>query len=407
MRVLLHSNVIIPCVALASGEQQANSAGWIEAVIDAFTENDEIELGIICPGTTEKSGRSSFGKWWIIPGGISSYQKILSEFTPDILHVFGTESEKTLKLIELFGNPDRTIIHLQGIAERCGDVYLDDIPRAYRRGRFFEKVLGHDLKKQRNSLLTRGQTERKALSLVHHVTGRTDFDRMSAESVSKDIHYHFCWETLRSHYYDSEKWNVNKMVPCTILARNTGSPIKAFHKMLEAMPAILRNYPNAILNVVGPPIRYPETLKQRFTEHSYNALCRSIIEKNGLKDHIHFLGSLNEDEMIQAYLKSNVVVSASIIENSPNVICEAKMLGVPVVSSFVGGCGNLIVHGCDGYLYDYHSVDMLSYYVCKVFGDTELAQLLSSNAIASQTKMSDRHENRKRLLDIYGEVLSE
>ena len=47
--------------------------------------------------------------------GISSYQKILSEFTPDILHVFGTESEKTLKLIELFGNPDRTIIHLQGI----------------------------------------------------------------------------------------------------------------------------------------------------------------------------------------------------------------------------------------------------------------------------------------------------
>lgn len=69
MRILFKSNVIIPCVAVVSKEKQANSAGWIEAVVDAFEEDDEVELGIICPGNTEKSGKSSFGNWWIVPTG--------------------------------------------------------------------------------------------------------------------------------------------------------------------------------------------------------------------------------------------------------------------------------------------------------------------------------------------------
>lgn len=97
MRVLLHSNVIIPCVALASGDQQANSAGWIEAVIDAFTENDEIELGIICPGRTEKSGRSSFGKWWIIPvcGGGQAAIRRFSRNLHLIYYMFLEQNQKS------------------------------------------------------------------------------------------------------------------------------------------------------------------------------------------------------------------------------------------------------------------------------------------------------------------------
>lgn len=409
MRVLFSSNVIIPCIAETAGVLQANSAGWIEAIVSFLADEDDMELGIICPGSTEKKGKFRFGNYWIVPSGgeESCYRRILSEFNPDILHIFGSESERILKLITLFGKPEKTIIHLQGIAEKYGAVYLNDIPKRYSRGRVIETLLGHGLKKQRDSLLRRGKTERKALEMVGHVTGRTDFDRMAVESVSQSIQYHFCWETLRSNFYQSEKWNVNKRVPFTILTRNTGSPIKGFHKMLEALPSIISRYPNTMLNVVGAQIRYPQTIKQHLVEHSYEALCRSIIEKNNLKDHIRFMGNLNEEEMIRAYLKSNVVVSASIIENSPNVICEAKILGVPIVSSFVGGCGNLIRHGHDGYLYDYYSADMLAYYVCKIFGNIELAQKISLNAIESQKKISDRQENKKRLLEIYKEILDQ
>lgn len=107
------------------------------------------------PWSTEKRGKVSFGNYWIVPGGgeENCYRRILSVFNPDILHIFGSELERILKLITLFGKPEKTIIHLQGIAEKYGAVYLKEIPERYSRGRVVEKLLGQSLKKQRDSLL--------------------------------------------------------------------------------------------------------------------------------------------------------------------------------------------------------------------------------------------------------------
>lgn len=59
MRVLFSSNVIIPCVAETAGVQQSNSAGWIEAIVSFLAEEDDMELGIICPGAQKKGEKSA------------------------------------------------------------------------------------------------------------------------------------------------------------------------------------------------------------------------------------------------------------------------------------------------------------------------------------------------------------
>ena len=41
--------------------------------------------------------------------------------------------------------------------------------------------------------------------------------------------------------------------------------------------------------------------------------------------------------MCDRYLKSNLFVCCSAIENSPNSLGEAQLLGMPYVASFVGG----------------------------------------------------------------------
>ena len=69
--------------------------------------------------------------------------------------------------------------------------------------------------------------------------------------------------------------------------------------------------------------------------------------------------------MKERFLKSNVFVSPSTIENSPNSLGEAMLLGIPCISSDVGGVKNLLKHEEEGYVYQTDAPYMLAYYVKK------------------------------------------
>jgi glycosyltransferase involved in cell wall biosynthesis len=121
----------------------------------------------------------------------------------------------------------------------------------------------------------------------------------------------------------------------------------------------------------------------------------------GLENHITFLGYCNENQMKEQYLKSNVFVSPSTIENESNSISEAKMLGVPVVASFVGGVTGRIQHKVDGFLYQHDAPYMLAYYIREIFTNSELAKRFSENERASAGMIHDREKNRIEAYNIY------
>lgn len=406
MKILWYSNVVLPQVADAAGiNQKANSAGWIEGFLREIKAFDNVELGIICPYSSYLSGKNEKLSYWLVDND-TRYNEILKSFAPDIVHVFGTESVESNKLIKEFGRPERTVVNIQGMAELYGNVYLRGLPvDLCRKERLFEKYIKNGLLSQKNNLLKRGLVERDTMQRIGHVIGRTDIDRMFAITSNPDINYHFCNEILREDFYTSEKWDVQNIDRYTILFRNTSNPIKGLYGMLKAMTQILKTYPNAHLNVIGNSIHYPKTFKQRIVESSYNRLLREYVEDNGLKDHITFVGTLSPEQMKEQYLRSHCVVSASVIENESNVVSEAKILGVPVVSSFVGGLPNRITHGVDGMLYDFGMPEMLAYYVNKIFADDNLSVSISKNAIESQTVINDPKTNIKKLIDIYISML--
>jgi len=70
------------------------------------------------------------------------------------------------------------------------------------------------------------------------------------------------------------------------------------------------------------------------------------------------LGSLEVNEMVEAMKISRFMVHPSYIDNSPNSICEAQILGLPVVATNVGGVESLIENGKTGLLID-RSLDTL------------------------------------------------
>ena len=86
------------------------------------------------------------------------------------------------------------------------------------------------------------------------------------------------------------------------------------------------------------------------------------------------LGKLSEEEMKQQFLKSNVFVCASVLENSPNTVGEAMLLGVPVVASRAGGIPDMITDGSEGLLFETGNPADLASAVDKVFSQEKDAE---------------------------------
>ena len=93
-----------------------------------------------------------------------------------------------------------------------------------------------------------------------------------------------------------------------------------------------------------------------------------------LERNVVFTGPLDEEKMCQRYLKSNVFVCPSSIENSPNSLGEAMVLGVPCVASDVGGVSDMLKHKEEGFVYQTDAPYMLAHYVCEIF-ENEVAIL--------------------------------
>jgi len=177
--------------------------------------------------------------------------------------------------------------------------------------------------------------------------------------------------------------------------------------MLEAMPLILKRFPDTKLYVGGHNIIKTDTLKDKLKISSYGKYIKENINKNNLQNNVIFTGILDEKQMCERYLRSNVFVCPSFIENSPNSLGEAMILGVSCVASDVGGIEDLLNHREECFVYQTEAPYMLAYYVCEIFANDDLALQFSKKARMHAIKTHNKEENTKRMMEIYREIIGQ
>ena len=165
------------------------------------------------------------------------------------------------------------------------------------------------------------------------------------------------------------------------------------------MPLILRYYPDTKVRIAGSDITKSATFNDLVHFTGYGLYIKRLIKKYHLQDKICFTGNLNAEEMKQEYLRSNVFVCPSSIENSPNSLGEAQILGVPCVASYVGGIPDMM-RGNEDNLYRFEEVEMLAEKVCRIFEKRDNQQLMFRQA----SERHDRVRNAACLLEIYHNI---
>jgi glycosyltransferase involved in cell wall biosynthesis len=173
------------------------------------------------------------------------------------------------------------------------------------------------------------------------------------------------------------------------------------------MPIVLKRFPRARLFVAGQDVTGGRSLASRLKVTSYGKYIRELIRKNGLDDRVTFTGLLDEPAMRSRYLQSHVFALTSTIENSPNSLGEAMLLGVPCVAAAVGGVTDMARPDVDALTYQADAPYMLAHQICRVFSDDDLAERLSRNARSRAQMTHDIERNTATQLAIYHSILKE
>jgi glycosyltransferase involved in cell wall biosynthesis len=105
---------------------------------------------------------------------------------------------------------------------------------------------------------------------------------------------------------------------------------------------------------------------------------KSLADTKGLE--VHFTGKLTKLEWIALSKDCNVFINTTNIDNTPVSVIEAMALGLPVVSTNVGGIPFLITDQTDGLLVEPKDVTAMANAIIKLKSDDNLRIELVTNA---------------------------
>ena len=410
MKVLWLCNNAPGVVRSALSGKQESQVNWLDHVLQDLLDQG-ITLRILYRGSgapRQIDAQFSYAPVPETPAHIyqprleESFRQELCGFQPDVIHSWGVEYHHALAMVnaaEREGMLPHMAASIQGLCCRIAPHYTDGIPASALRSRTIRDIMRHDsILAQQKQYTQRGELEIEALRKLTHVIGRTDWDQANALNINPNITYHHCDETLRDVFY-TDQWAYSRCRKHRIFASSCAYPVKGFHILLEALAIVRKEYPDAEITVTGRPFAALD-FKSRMRRNGYEKYLSSLVKRNKLENAVHFLGHLSAQDMKRAYLDANVFVLSSTVENSPNALGEAMLLGLPCVAAEVGGVPSLMGEE-EGILCAPVNPAAMAEGICRVFSMEDQAEAMGAAARNRARKTHDPEKNMKDLMDIY------
>lgn len=149
-------------------------------------------------------------------------------------------------------------------------------------------------------------------------------------------------------------------------------PWKGFEVLLKVLAGLP---PEFILQIVGDG---PEEEK-----------LKELASKLKIEERVEFLGKLKHDELLEQMQKSDVFVLNTKYEGLAHVILEALAVGLPVVTTNIGGNPEVITHNENGLLVQPDNKEQLTQAILKIINSQEFSRELVLAGQKSLEKFSE------------------
>ena len=134
---------------------------------------------------------------------------------------------------------------------------------------------------------------------------------------------------------------------------------KGIYETVDGFRMLLHNYPGATLCIAG-------------TGTALQPL-KNYVDKEKIPG-IIFSGWIEGEEKIKSLVRANVFILASYSEGMPICILEAMAVGLPVVTTFVGGLKDFFEDGTMGYTVQLKDAEDIRDKLEKILGDRDLSK---------------------------------
>ena len=417
MRILWISSTFNP--RLQQTDSDYNGGGWISSLQRLLVCQEDIQLAIAYCSETRQlpvtvhdttyyavyvRPQSSFQKLKLYYGGYrniddtplqSQLQDIVKDFRPDLIQVFGIE-DPLATVVHVTDVP--CVIHLQGILGPISKAYFPpgtNMSTLLRPFSVREAILRNGLGYAKRYMDVRAKREERLFQAMKYCMGRTEWDWQVTRLLSPGSTYLHCGEVLRDAFYrNAGKWTAPPSSPFRIVSTIS----ETFYKGLDF---ILNT---ACLLKEHTPLKF-QWLIVGMQEHSlYQRIIERIQRVQSATVDVEYCGVLTEHELADLLLSVHVYVHASYIDNSSNSLCEAQMLGVPVIGTYVGGIPSLVKHGETGYLVPTNAPYDLAHLLCELHDHPDRAAAISANAAQTARCRHDKQQIVDELLSNYRQI---
>lgn len=388
--------------------------GWQDSLENIVRKHSDIKLYIAFMSTTNTEIKvidgvtyhpisyrysyfeSHFRKQWdvYVEKMLPVAKKIVQDYKPDVIHVFGTE----WPFGQIANYTDiPVVIHIQGAIVPYNNALYPPGYSIFDRIKFCginpRNWLGlYQLVKNYKNW---EDWERKTWKCVSNYMGRTEWDCALSAIMHPGRKYYHVDEALRTVFLDSSKeWKEDNNRKLKLFSTGCGTFWKGPDMILKVAKILKGNGVDFEWNIAGK--MSPDIMKM--VEYKENAKFKD--------NNVNIIGYVQPDELCSLLCSSSMYVHTAYIENSPNSICEAQCLGVPIVSTNVGGISTLVRNGIDGVLVPANDPWQMANAIIELANDKERKEMYSKEGKRAALKRHDVNSIYKQLLNCYKDIIS-
>ena len=407
MKVLFFS---LTNAGFSGNNVEHNGGGWIISLAQALS-NSGVELGIAFEGKGEWGCQKNGFTYFPMPVFCSKKNKLkrkidfnseerlmlpwmvkaVEEFKPDVIHIWGSESVFG-KIISHTSVP--CIIHLQGFLPACSNAMF---PPGVNRFDFFCHLLWHPVRLYRffwydHVFRKRAEREAEIMTECMNFFGRTQWDADIVKLYNPQANYYYCGEVLRKEFLlVSGTWRHKFDNPVTIVSV-ISTPTYKGHDLILKTAEMLKKHTD---------LNFRWKVFGGFDSDFWGKKLKLSSSTLGVVSG----GTVSASQLCNELQAASVFVHPSYIDNSPNSIAEAQLVGVPVVATATGGVSSLVEHGKTGFLVPANDPVSMAARIIELVEDKALSEKISSAAVETALKRHSVDSVVEDCLTVYRKLI--